>query len=383
MAKIIGTPVGTTMPRADWNQTDPTKADYIKNKPDIIGTNDALQTAYSYILQGRNLLRETNQGAKRWGYRHNGSEYTIVPSTEDDGKGVQLTVTKVGSFSFLQYDIHELLHQLEPNARYILGFDYKVTSGTLINAVIQNIDASGQLTDVQRPSLVGDAVWRRCEVALTTNELESIANQVLYIYLYTFVGELSIRNLKFEKGCRATEWCPAPEDVIGDFPELTEATAKTFNVVEQYVVDHPKSKRITIADYTTEVETPTLYHNTDIDGNPFNCKLVAIQIIFPEQKPTFAMRVSMTDQFWKQPAFAFTIPNPFAVVNAMFTTNGDYVDMLSSATLAEGAYCSSIPAYLIQTQGDTKELTHVTIHTAVSGETYPVGTKIKIWGLKS
>ena len=33
--KIIGNTVGTTMPRSDWNQTDPSKADYIKNKPNI------------------------------------------------------------------------------------------------------------------------------------------------------------------------------------------------------------------------------------------------------------------------------------------------------------------------------------------------------------
>lgn len=33
--KIVGIPVGTTMPRPDWNQTDPKKADYIKNKPDL------------------------------------------------------------------------------------------------------------------------------------------------------------------------------------------------------------------------------------------------------------------------------------------------------------------------------------------------------------
>ena len=32
---IRGNTVGTTMPLPDWNQTDPTKADYIKNKPNI------------------------------------------------------------------------------------------------------------------------------------------------------------------------------------------------------------------------------------------------------------------------------------------------------------------------------------------------------------
>ena len=35
--KIRGNTVGTTMPRPDWNQTDPTKADYIKNKEAVDG----------------------------------------------------------------------------------------------------------------------------------------------------------------------------------------------------------------------------------------------------------------------------------------------------------------------------------------------------------
>lgn len=33
MSKIIGNPVGTTLPKPNWNQNDPSKGDYIKNKP--------------------------------------------------------------------------------------------------------------------------------------------------------------------------------------------------------------------------------------------------------------------------------------------------------------------------------------------------------------
>jgi hypothetical protein len=35
MPKVIGDIVGVPNPKSDWNQTDETKADYIKNKPDI------------------------------------------------------------------------------------------------------------------------------------------------------------------------------------------------------------------------------------------------------------------------------------------------------------------------------------------------------------
>lgn len=36
--RIRGNTVGTTNPRPDWNQSDPTKADYILNKPDLVVT---------------------------------------------------------------------------------------------------------------------------------------------------------------------------------------------------------------------------------------------------------------------------------------------------------------------------------------------------------
>jgi hypothetical protein len=35
MDKVIGNIVGVPNPKSDWNQTDETKADFIKNKPDI------------------------------------------------------------------------------------------------------------------------------------------------------------------------------------------------------------------------------------------------------------------------------------------------------------------------------------------------------------
>ena len=40
MAKIIGNTTATPNPRPDWDQTDTTKADYIKNKPVILTEDD-------------------------------------------------------------------------------------------------------------------------------------------------------------------------------------------------------------------------------------------------------------------------------------------------------------------------------------------------------
>ena len=43
--KIRGNTVGTTMPRTNWNQTDPTKADYLKGKEDLQKLIDDAHTA--------------------------------------------------------------------------------------------------------------------------------------------------------------------------------------------------------------------------------------------------------------------------------------------------------------------------------------------------
>ena len=43
--KIIGNTVGTPLPKPDFKQTDPTKGDYIKNKPEITG-------AFGYQVNG-------------------------------------------------------------------------------------------------------------------------------------------------------------------------------------------------------------------------------------------------------------------------------------------------------------------------------------------
>lgn len=42
--KIIGVTVGTTLPKPNFKQTDPTKGDYIKNKPDFDGLKSKVET---------------------------------------------------------------------------------------------------------------------------------------------------------------------------------------------------------------------------------------------------------------------------------------------------------------------------------------------------
>lgn len=47
--KIIGITVGTQLPKPDFKQTDPTKGDYIKNKPDFEGLKTEVQAISNLV----------------------------------------------------------------------------------------------------------------------------------------------------------------------------------------------------------------------------------------------------------------------------------------------------------------------------------------------
>lgn len=64
MVKIIGNTTATPNPRPDWNQTDETKADFIKNKPDIDILSQGRSAKYNFTTPGwkriLNIIRATN-----------------------------------------------------------------------------------------------------------------------------------------------------------------------------------------------------------------------------------------------------------------------------------------------------------------------------------
>lgn len=47
--RIIGVTVGTQLPKPNFKQTDPTKGDYIKNKPDFEGLKNRVDTVEEQI----------------------------------------------------------------------------------------------------------------------------------------------------------------------------------------------------------------------------------------------------------------------------------------------------------------------------------------------
>lgn len=94
--KIIGTPVGTPTAKSDWNQTDETQADYIKNKPDL---TDILRYSEQELTEEQKAQVRSNIGAGASSFSGSYNDLIdkpIIPSVE--GLATEVYVdTKIAS----------------------------------------------------------------------------------------------------------------------------------------------------------------------------------------------------------------------------------------------------------------------------------------------
>ena len=93
MSKIIGNTTATPNPRPDWNQTDETKADYIKNKPDLAGFSNALTGTAS----GTGAVRLNDISPLEHNIEVNAKSKNLIPSPfgdidVEDGKRYTLSI---------------------------------------------------------------------------------------------------------------------------------------------------------------------------------------------------------------------------------------------------------------------------------------------------
>ena len=67
MREIIGNTTATPNPRPDWAQTDPTKADYIKNKPDGLATKTYVDAKIEEVCSATYTTQTVTLYTELWG----------------------------------------------------------------------------------------------------------------------------------------------------------------------------------------------------------------------------------------------------------------------------------------------------------------------------
>ena len=173
-------------------------------------------------IGGRNLLRNTNQGTVNWDWSMQTGGKTIEEYLDGGVRAVKMTrdATPHAGWSVISYAIGKDAYVLlEPDAEYIVSMDYKSTVAAP-NGISVNI-CTGEATDHAIQTATYDQAipadeWTHIAVPIKTKSALPAFNYQL-VYLTGFSSAVNsvhiFKNLKLEKGNKATDWSPAPEDI--------------------------------------------------------------------------------------------------------------------------------------------------------------------------
>lgn len=220
---------------------------------------------------GRNLLRGTNQGTTNWDWSMQTGGKTIEEYLDGGVRAVKMTrdaVEQTG-WSIISYAVSEDAYALlEPNTEYTLSFDYKPSVAT----------ANGVMFSIRRDDGTNAATneggyWKEIpanewtHISGTFTTVENIPDFLLYsteifiVGLPATVNSVHIfKNLKLEKGNKATDWSPAPEDPAGSLSVNSDYSKVDINKDRVRIV----SKRMEVAVPSDDGEDDVL--RVDADG---------------------------------------------------------------------------------------------------------------------
>ena len=186
--------------------------------------NSALSSAKSYAdsavdnleIGGRNLLigtKDFSSGVNRYTNNYDLSGlvngFTVLKAKLPDGRQY--------------YDPFTQNITYEPNTKYTLSFYAKADSTCKIGSFFYNIANDNRYFDGYTSTTLTTS-WKRYSITWTTGNVARTANILPMRLQGTGSTWCYMYGLKFEKGNKATDWTPAPEDTQSQIDNITEIT---------------------------------------------------------------------------------------------------------------------------------------------------------------
>lgn len=266
--------------KADGSTVTALQANMTALTADLNGFKTTVSSTYSTKTElnnlqvgGRNLLTKTNQGKTYWSFnKQNGT--VSIESYETIGVKINCTVASTGYAVILYAFEQKQVNLLEPNMEYVLSFDL-ISSNTVAASVrICQPDATDMLANAVAFHVDAGTKWVHKSVTLRTNALTlDKSNQFVYINGFNKVGTVCFKNLKLEKGNKATDWTPAPEDVDSSIKSVATIANQTANKFQWIVKSGTSATDFTLTDRVAsllsakfDIDALTTFKNSASNG---------------------------------------------------------------------------------------------------------------------
>lgn len=168
-------------------------------------------------IGGRNLIEKTNQGIARWSWNMRNGGYKCESVIENGINTVKMTRDNIAQSGWsVICNSGILLDKLKPSTKYVLSGEIKSNINTFFNVRILREDGTNGISECVSWGGIKKGIWNKCSCIIETYSdiSDKLGGQVLYITdMDSSTGVwYQFRNLKLERGNKATDWTPAPED---------------------------------------------------------------------------------------------------------------------------------------------------------------------------
>lgn len=212
-------------------------------------------------IGGRNLLLNTRTLT--------GDNITVFPAYSDISEGNTYKGGQIANFSILS-SVSSGAYALivfknlffELGATYTLSFDAKMNEPNGNNPFVSLRPLPEFTTQILK---VDTTEWKRYAIKFTIGSNVGATQFVFSMLHFTsYSDEISVANFKLEKGTKATDWTPAPEDVTAEMlaeveqlrGTLTEKESEILTTAEGITLQHLES-------YTEKTEYETFKETTE------------------------------------------------------------------------------------------------------------------------
>lgn len=251
----------TTAPTGAWLDAVPklsAATPYLWTKTVITYTNGTSSTSYSVSstldgveVGGRNLVRYTNQGDKQWDVSPGNGAMTKSAEVFTDlnnANGVKFTITKQSTnWNYVQFRDNSLIDYLLQNTgeTYTITFDFKTSHLGGISISVNDGSGLNRIIDFGPYNVSLANKW--IHISLTAKSVTATkSDQIIYFNTFKInqagAATFKIANLKLEKGNKATDWTPAPEDVQSGIDDAFNSANDANNKIDLITPDIEFSK---------------------------------------------------------------------------------------------------------------------------------------------
>lgn len=214
--------------------------------PPSVGTTEPMcdsswEAVNAVKVGGRNFCRNTNKGVLNWGWSMQTGDSTVASLLEDGVDTCLITRGAVAQsgWSVIRYsDIGRALY--EPNVEYIVSFDVKSSVGGSFSGQLISLNGTNQLayalTAINATAIANQ--WSRIILPIkTVATLPSNIDQCLYLTGMVSTPGVThqFKNLKIERGNKATDWSSAPEDVDAKIDEVGQNVSEANEALDQII----------------------------------------------------------------------------------------------------------------------------------------------------